>query len=100
MANNVVEVVEISRGGATLAHNNVLRNGDVFPIHIKYGDIDINTMVKVVNATDYTADIEYVNVAQSTVNKLLYLSLVIEGGAEGDKIPASIGNITSLSYRK
>ena len=99
MANNVVEVVEISRGGATLAHNNILRKGDVFPIHIKYGDIDINTMVKVVNSTDYTADIEYVNVAQSTVNKLLYLSLVIEGGAEGDKIPASIGNITSLSYR-
>ena len=100
MANNVVEITYISRGGITIAHNNTLKTGDVFPIHIKYGDIDINSTVKVTNASDYIAEAEFTNIAQSTANKLLYLSLIIEGGGEGDRIPASIGNITSLSYNR
>ena len=95
---NEVSVVSISRGGVTLAHDHFLKAGDVFPIRIKYGDIDIRTNVKVVKATNDIAEAEYMNVAQSTVNKLLYLSLITEGQLNSRGIPATIGNRNAISY--
>ena len=65
---------------------------------IKYGDIDIRTNVKVVKATNDIAEAEYMNVAQSTVNKLLYLSLITEEQLNSRGIPATIGNRNAISY--
>ena len=73
-------ILNISRGGVQLSHNKSLKVGDVVPVHIKYGDVEINTDVKVVSATDRTAGAEFVDLDLATKNKILYLSLLDEQG--------------------
>ena len=75
----VESVVNISRGGVSLAHNKKLKVGDVVPVHLKYGDIEIDADVKIVSATDKRAGAEFINLDEATQTKLLYLSLIEEG---------------------
>ena len=71
-------IVDISRGGMAIKHNNDVRVGDVIPVHIQYGDLTIDTSVKVVTATDRRAGTEFVHLDQATQNKILYMNMMIE----------------------
>ena len=73
-------ILNISRGGVQLSHNKSLKVGDVVPVHIKYGDVEVNTEVKVVSTTDRTAGAEFVDLDLATKNKILYLSLLKDQG--------------------
>ena len=73
---NVVSVSNISRGGVSLQHNKNLKVGDVVPIHIAYGDIEVDAEVEVVTASDVQAGAKFLNLDQATANKLLYLSML------------------------
>ncbi len=74
----VSSLVDISRGGVALTHNNSLKVGDVVPVHIKYGDLNIDADVKIVTASDVRAGAEFVNLDGTTANRLLYLNLMLE----------------------
>lgn len=69
-------ILNISRGGVQLTHNKSLKVGDIIPVHIQYGDVEVNANVKIVTASDVTAGAEFVDLDQATANKLLYLSLL------------------------
>jgi len=84
-------ILNISRGGVQLSHNKSLKVGDVVPVHIKYGDVEVNTEVKVVSTTDKTAGAEFVDLDLATKNKILYLSLLKEqGDLNGDQFYADV----------
>ncbi len=74
----VSSLVDISRGGVALTHHKALKVGDVIPVHIKYGDLNIDADVKIVTASDVRAGGEFVDLDQSTANRLLYLNLMLE----------------------
>jgi hypothetical protein len=76
-----------------VAHNNSLKVGDVVPVSIAYGDLNINTDVKIVSATDRRAGTEFVNLDQATANKILYMNIMLE-----EQQTASRNN--NLSYNK
>ena len=76
--NGIDSLLDISRGGVALKHNNALKAGDVIPVHIAYGDVDINADVKVVSATSSRAGAEFVNIDKALANQLLYLSILLE----------------------
>lgn len=78
-------ILNISRGGVQLAHNNSLKVGDVVPVHVKYGDVEIDANVKIVTASDIQAGGEFVDLDLATANKLLYLSLLKDGSGRGDE---------------
>ena len=71
-------LLDISRGGIAVSHENSLQVGDIIPVHLKYGDLDINANVKVVTATTNRAGAVFVNLDKATANKLLYLSIILE----------------------
>ena len=81
-------ILNISRGGVQLSHNKTLKVGDIVPVHLKYGDIDIQANVKIVSANDETAGGEFVDLDLATANQLLYLSLLMDGN----------GNIEQQQY--
>ena len=88
-SNNAVEsVLDISRGGIAIKHNNGVKVGDVIPVEIECGNLSLMTDVKVVTASDRRAGAEFVNLDESTANKILYINMLLE---------ATSG---SLSYRK
>ena len=74
----ISSIVDISRGGIAVTHNNSLKVGDVVPVHISYGDIDINADVKIVTASDVRAGAEFVNLDSATANRILYVNLLLE----------------------
>ena len=81
-------ILNISRGGVQLSHNKTLKVGDIVPVHLKYGDVEINANVKIVSANDETAGGEFVDLDLATANQLLYLSLLMDGN----------GNIEQQQY--
>ncbi len=81
-------ILNISRGGVQLSHNKTLKVGDIVPVHLKYGDVDIQANVKIVSANDETAGGEFVDLDLATANQLLYLSLLMDGN----------GNIEQQQY--
>jgi len=79
--NGIDQLLDVSRGGIAVAHNNKLKVGDVVPVHLTYADLDIKADVKVVSASTTRAGAEFVNLDKATANKLLYLSLLLEDPA-------------------
>ena len=75
---NIDSLIDVSRGGIAVKHNNSLKVGDVIPVHLTYGDLDIQANVKVVSASTSRAGAEFVNIDQATANKLLYLNIMLE----------------------
>ena len=73
---DVIAISDISRGGVSLKHNKKLKVGDVVPVHLTYGDLEINANVKIVSASDVKAGGQFIDLDQATANKLLYLSLL------------------------
>ena len=71
-------LLDISRGGIAVKHHNDLKVGDVVPVNISYGNLNINADVKVVSASDVRAGAEFINLDQMTANKLLYMNMLLE----------------------
>ena len=71
-------ILNISRGGVQLSHHKSLKVGDVIPVKVKYGDLEINANVKIVSASDVKAGGEFIDLDQATANKLLYLNLMLD----------------------
>ena len=76
--NGVEGLLDVSRGGISVRHNNELKVGDVIPVHIAYGGLDIKANVKVVSATTSRAGAMFVNLDQGTANQLLYLNMILD----------------------
>ena len=76
--NGIDSLIDISRGGIAVTHENSLKVGDVLPVHLTYGDLDINADVKIVSASTNRAGAMFVNLDQATANKLLYLNILLE----------------------
>ena len=93
MAKYQIQLTDISRGGVSLTHNKKLKVGDVVPVHLKYGDLEINANVKIVSASDVKAGGKFIDLDQATANKLLYLSLLIKD----EPIAQTIQNLSTTS---
>jgi hypothetical protein len=52
--------------------------GDVIPVHIAYGGLDIKADVKVVSATTNRAGAQFINLDQATANQILYLNMILD----------------------
>ncbi len=76
--NGIESLIDVSRGGVSVTHNNDLKVGDVIPVHIAYGALDIKANVEVVSATTHRAGAKFVNLDQATANQLLYLNMVLD----------------------
>ena len=76
--NGIEHLIDVSRGGIAVRHDNSLNVGDVIPVHLTYGDLDIKADVKVVTATTNRAGAQFVNLDPATANKLLYLNIMLE----------------------
>ena len=87
-------LIDISRGGIAVTHHNDLKVGDIVPVNISYGNLNINADVKIVSATDRRAGAEFTNLDQMTANKLLYMNLLLEEQA------AMRNQTNDLSYIK
>ena len=77
-ADNVDSLIDVSRGGVALKHNNTLKNGDIIPIHLQYGNLDIRANAEVVSSTSSRAGARFVNLDQATANQLLYLNMLLD----------------------
>ena len=75
---NITSVIDISRGGMSVTHDDTLNVGDVVPVHITYGDVEIDADVKIVSASKTKAGAQFVNLDDATANKLLYMNLLLE----------------------
>ncbi len=90
---DVVAISDISRGGVSLKHNKKLKVGDIVPVHLTYGDLEINANVKIVSASDVKAGGKFIDLDQATANKLLYLSLL----EKDQPIAQTIQNISTTT---
>jgi c-di-GMP-binding flagellar brake protein YcgR len=79
---NINRLLDVSRGGIAVNHNNTLKVGDVIPVHLTYGDLDIQANAKVVSATTTRAGAEFVDIDQGVANQLLYLNMLLERNAK------------------
>ena len=75
---NMERLLDVSRGGIAVNHNNTLKVGDIVPVHLSYGDLDIQANAKVVSATSTRAGAEFVDIDQGVANQLLYLNMLLE----------------------
>ena len=71
-------LIDISRGGVAVRHANNLQVGDVVPVQISCGDLNINADVKIVTANSHRAGAEFINLDRATANKLLYMNIMLE----------------------
>ncbi len=76
--NGVNRLLDVSRGGIAVNHSNSLKVGDVIPVHLQYGDLDIRANAKVVSATTSRAGAEFVNIDKALANQLLFLNIMLE----------------------
>ena len=77
-ANGIEGLLDVSRGGISVIHNNELKVGDIVPVHIAYGGLDIKANVKIVSATSHRAGAMFVNLDQGTAIQLLYMNMILE----------------------
>ena len=74
----IESLLDVSRGGVSVTHNNKLKVGDIIPVHMSYGGLDIKADAKVVSATTSRAGAQFVNLDKATANQLLYLNMVLD----------------------
>ena len=74
----IERLIDVSRGGVSVIHNKELKVGDVIPVHMTYGGLDINANAKVVSATDSRAGAQFVNLDSATANQILYLNMILD----------------------
>ena len=90
---DVVSISDISRGGVSLKHKKSLKVGDIVPIHLTYGDVEVNAHVKIVSATDVKAGGQFIDLDKATANKILYLSMLVKD----HEIAQTVDNISTTS---
>ena len=88
---NVEDIIDISRGGISIKQDGSIKVGDVVPVDLKYGDLEIKANVEIVAATDKTAGGKFIDLDLATANKLLYLSILLE--------EANTPIVDSMQYR-
>ena len=76
--NGVEGLLDISRGGISIKRTNEIKVGDVIPVHIGYGDIDIKADVEIVSTNASRAGAKFVNLDESTANKILFLNMLLD----------------------
>lgn len=89
-ADKITGLLDISRGGIAVKHENSLKAAEVVPVHIIYEDIEIKTDIKVVSTTASRAGAQFVNLDTSTANQLLYLSIRLE--SDNNMLPTKLSN--------
>ena len=72
------KLINISRGGLAVKHNNTLKAGNIIPITIKYRNLNIKTYAQVLYANSNRASCKFINPNKTTSNQLLYLSVLLE----------------------
>lgn len=75
----------------SVTHDDTLNVGDVVPVHITYGDVEIDADVKIVSASKTKAGAQFVNLDDATANKLLYMSLLLEQKQDQQNVQYSFG---------
>ena len=88
---SITSVIDISRGGMSVTHDDTLNVGDVVPVHITYGDVEIDADVKIVSASKTKAGAQFVNLDDATANKLLYMSLLLEQKQDQQNVTYKFG---------
>lgn len=76
--NNILGLINISRGGVSLKTNGAVQMGDILPINIVYEDISIPVNVKIIYVSENIAGAEFVNLNTAGSNQLLYLSIRLD----------------------
>ena len=90
-SNNIDGLIDVSRGGIAVKHDNSLKVGDVVPVHLTYGDLDIHANVKIVSTSETRAGAEFVNIDKSLANQLLYLNIMLE--ADNNMLKTKLSSI-------
>ena len=90
--NGIDSLLDISRGGIAITTQDSVKVGDVVPVHITYGDLDIHADVEIITKADQRAGAKFVNLDKATANKLLYLNLLLE-----DQYSITLGNDYNLN---
>ena len=88
---NVEDIIDISRGGISIKQDGSIKVGDIVPVDLKYGDLEIKANVEIVATTDNTAGGKFIDLDLATANKLLYLSILLE--------EANTPIVDSMQYR-
>ena len=87
----ITSVIDISRGGMSVTHDDTLEVGDIVPVHITYGDIEIDANVKIVSATKKRAGAQFVDLDDATANQLLYMSLLLDKNHDQENVKYTLG---------
>ena len=74
----VEQLIDISRGGISIKHGKDIKVGDVVPVHIGYGNLDINADVEIVSTTGSRAGAKFVNLDSATANQILFLNMILD----------------------
>ncbi len=69
--------IDISRGGVSI-YSKVLKVNDEIPIHIKYGNNNIKTTLKITSNNNGRVGGKFISNDEDTSNQLLYLSSILE----------------------
>lgn len=78
-SDKISSLVDISRGGVAVRHDGDLKVGDIVPVNIRVADMDINADVKVISASSTRAGAEFVNLDETTADRLLYMNMLFQG---------------------
>lgn len=79
-----IKLLDLSRSGVGLSHNNTLHKGDILPLKLKYKSITIPVYIQVLTATNTRAGGKFIKLDKLRENKLLYLSIELE--ADNNKL--------------
>lgn len=75
----ILGLINISRGGIAIRHNNSLQLDDIIHIHLLYEDISIHTNARIVFSRNGIAGAEFIiDEGTDTFNELLYLNVKVE----------------------
>jgi len=73
-----ITLIDISRGGVGLRHNNTLKQGGILPVQITYGDRKLKTEIEIISATSSRAGAKFLTKDITIANEILYLSVMLE----------------------
>ena len=74
----IEELIDLSRGGVAIKHNNSLSLGEIIPINISYGEMNIPTEIEIVSTTKSRAGAKYTFSDFEHNKQLLYLTILLE----------------------
>ena len=78
VGNGVERLLDVSRGGISMIKSKEVKVGDVVPVHIGYGNLDIKADVEIVSTNSSRAGAKFVNLDQATANNILLLNMLLD----------------------